>query len=258
MNFFYFTTLTNIQSEYIADLYRTCQEHDSIVYENFCNDDDKDIDYFNAYVLAYDKDDVVGFLMYTSDNSLNEIRGIVHPSYRRQGIFTKMLNLLKSKHELNDIIFVGKDNYPGISQCAVSIGYTESYHDFLMEFNSELFTPSESADLEVEFDESDNTYYYYLDDEFVGSCSIYEEQDTINIFQVFVEPIYRNRGFGHQIISDVLWDLVNSGKNIRLQVSETNIPACKLYKSCGFLVKDSIIYYYAKDLCSNDILKNNK
>ena len=63
------------------------------------------------------------------------------------------------------------------------------------------------------------------------------------LVEVFVEPDYRNRRFGHQIISDVLWDLVNTGKKIRLHVTETNIAAVKLYKSCGFTIKDSIIYY---------------
>ena len=240
MKIFLFKKILTNHLHNISVLYDTCELNDNITYERFLEDDTH---YYDSYVLTYDTETLIGFLMYSYVYNIHEIRGLVHPDFRRKGIFTNMFTTIKSEHHFDDVIFVGKDNFPGIEQCAIKLGCTTSYHDFLMEFDSSLFTPSESKDLDIEFDESDDTYYYYFDDALIGSCNIYEEKDTINIYEVFVEPPYRNRRFGHQIISDVLWDLINSGKNIRLHVTETNTPAVSLYKSCGFIVKDSIIYY---------------
>ena len=243
MNYFYVNILNAIQQKNITDLYVLCNNYDNISYNKFSESDSA---YFDAYILSYDNDILTGFLMYSKIDETNEIRGIVHPHYRRQGIFSKMVSTLKSELKIDDVIYAGKDYYPGMSECAVSLGCADSFHDFLMVFNPSLFTPSETPDLEVEFDENDDTYYYYLNDDFTGSCSIYEEKDTINIYEVFVEPSYRKQGYGHQIISDVLWDLVNSGKNIRLHVTETNTAALKLYTSCGFEIKDSVVYFTCK------------
>lgn len=240
MNFFYLNTLNTIQLKNIAELYAYCNNHDNNIYECFSADDTAD---FDAYILSYDNAVLTGFLMYLRIGGTNEIRGVVHPDYRQQGIFSKMVQRLKSELNFDDVIFVGKDNYPGMKKCAVSLGYTFCNHDFLMEYNPELFTPDVSKNLDVEFDKEYSTYYYYLDDISIGACRIYEENYTINIYEVFVEPSYRRLGYGRQIISDVLWDLVNSGKKIRLHVTENNTAALNLYKSCGFEIKDSIVYY---------------
>lgn len=240
MNFFNVNLLNAKQLKNISDLYVYCDNYDNIVYDKFSAEDTAD---FDAYILSYDNDILAGFLLYSQLDGANEIRGIVHPDYRRQGIFSKMVSMLKSELNFDDLIYTGRDFYPGMDKCAASLGCEYCFHDFLMEFNPSLFTPSEALDLDVEFDETDNTYYYYLCEDLIGSCSIYEENDTINIYEVFVEPSYRNRGYGYQIISDVLWDLVNSGKNIRLHVTENNTFAVKLYNSCGFEIKDSIVYY---------------
>ena len=250
MIFFIFNTLTTKQLKSINDLCIHCTNYDNILYDCFSENDIAD---FDLFILSYNEHTLTGFLMYSNIGDTNELRGMVHPDYRRQGIFSNMFRTLKSKLNFDDVIFVGKDNYPGMSECASSLGYKYCYHDFLMEFSSELFTPGESADLDVEFDETYNKYYYYLDDDFIGSCTIYEEESTINIYEVFVEPLYRNQGYGHQIISDVLWDLVNSRKNIRLHVTENNTPAMKLYISCGFEIKDSIVYYASPKHIIKDI-----
>lgn len=240
MNFFYFNFLNTSQLKNIYNLYAYCDNYDNIVYDKFSM---ADIDDFDAYILSYDNDVLAGFLLYSQIDGTNEIRGIVHPNYRQRGIFSKMVSMLKSKLKFDDVIYAGKDSYPGIAKCAASLGCTNYFHDFLMEFNSSIFTPSESIDLDVEFDETDNTYYYYLGNSLIGSCGIYEENNTINIYEVFVEASYRRCGYGRQIISDVLWDLVNSGKSIRLHVTEKNTAALKLYISCGFEIVDSIVYY---------------
>lgn len=225
------------------DLYTYCTLNDNIAYDRISADDSED---FDSYILSYDDNVLVGCLLYSQIGITNEIRGIVHSDYRRQGIFTKMVSMLKSECNIDDVIFVGKDCYPGIKQCATSFGCVYCFHDFLMEFNPNLFTPKESDELYIEFDEANDSYYYHLDDDLIGSCSIYEENDIINIYEVFIEPPYRGRGFGRQIISDLLWDLVNSGKKIHLHVSESNTVALKLYTSCGFEIKDSVAYYTYK------------
>ncbi|MDO5381637.1 MAG: GNAT family N-acetyltransferase [Eubacteriales bacterium] len=70
---------------------------------------------------------------------------------------------------------------------------------------------------------------------------------TICIHQVFVEPEERKKGLGTQLVCLALNNLIDtygSDKNIILQVSSTNLPACHVYEKCGFTVQESVSFYY--------------
>lgn len=243
MEYFFTEHLTPQQYKELLFLYSCCEENDKIHYE--CPNADE----WDIFILAYNSVRLVGCLTYMKDSEPEcpgEASGIVLPAYRRKGIYGNMLSSLLS-HTNTDIILSGKDNYPGISEFANALGYTYCNKEYLLQYESKTFIPSQISDLDVDFDEEDNTYYYTKsyknEDILIGRCSVLEEKDTINIFDVFVFPQYRNNGYAHKIISDVLWDLVNSGKIIQLQVSAMNVTALKVYTDCGFTIKDNVIFY---------------
>ena len=126
-----------------------------------------------------------------------------------------------------------------MAKCAMSLGYTETTTELLMIYNNS------TSPKEWEFDafEDDNSFSYYINDIFIGSCSIFETETAINIVEVFVEESYRNKGYGTLIIEDVLWSIANSGKKIILQVSGNNASAIRCYEKCGFSITDAIIFY---------------
>lgn len=217
-----------------------CKDNNEVIYEL----DETTLPDFDCFILATDNGSPVGFIAAGSfDESSYEIIGAVIPALRCKGIFTKMMEEFNRINHPKHIVFSGKSTYNGFSKCAHSLGYSIMNCEHLMEFDRRNFIPETAKVLEADFDEEASTYYYYLENNFVGSCSICDEACVINIYDVYVEPDYRNRGLGSEIISDVLWDLVNSGKKIQLQVSGGNLAALKLYEKCGFAITDTVVLY---------------
>ena len=233
MNFTFLSKPSNSLFLEVNSLLAKCSQEDSVSYSLFSEED------FMEYsiALAYEANMLIGFLIYT-DDILQEAFGIVTPKHRQKGIFTALFKLLQQNKKCEQLTFWGKRNYPFWEQCADSLGYKSQQEELLMTFIGT--PPSEGANLDVEIE--DNTYFYYDEDTYIGQCSVFEESTTINIFEVFVDENYRNHGYGRQIINDVIWDLINSGKKIQLQVSSSNIPAIKCYEACGFTITDSILY----------------
>ncbi len=215
-----------------------CRRNNEDVYP-LCGDE---LQYFDTVIIAADSENAVGFIAasYTAMNSV-EIIGAVIPEKRRNGIFSEMLKHFQNFSGQADIVFSGRKTYNGFIECAGALGYTDMDSEQLMVFDNSHYTPMEAESLDVQFDDEDLAYYYYIGEEAVGSCSIYEEDFVINIYDVFVYPEYRNQGYGSIIISDVLSDLINSGKKIQLQVSGNNTPALRLYTKCGFVTADTVI-----------------
>ena len=192
---------------------------------------------YPLFIFITENNRTVGVL-WNCDEILNEAFGLILPEYRKKGLFRNLLaNLPKDIFE--DLTFYGKPEYPLMSQCAKYLGFSNSNTELLMTYQQTI-KPSE---WEHEVFEDDDTFSYYIGDNFIGSCSIFETESAINIFEVFVEEAYRNKGYGTRIVNDVLWSIQNSQKEIILQVSKENIPAVCCYQKCGFVIKDATVFY---------------
>ena len=215
-------------------IFKESAEHDHIQYTLPPLVEIKD---YSQTILALDENIPVG-VIWNCDSELNEAFGMVTPKYRQQSIFKDLLTRLKQNTQGN-LTFYGKPEYTLMTICAEALGYTKTTTELLMIYNNSI------SPREWEYDafEDDNSFSYYIDDNFIGSCSIFETDTTINIYEVFVEEAYRNQGYGSLIIEDVLWSISASGKNIILQVSQNNVSAMKCYEKCGFIVKDAIVFY---------------
>lgn len=65
--------------------------------------------------------------------------------------------------------------------------------------------------------------------------SFYIERKVCNLFQIFVEEEYRNKGVGTELIRTFIrWGKSRGTKTIKLQVYEKNTTAIKAYKKIGF------------------------
>ena len=92
-----------------------------------------------------------------------------------------------------------------------------------------------------DYDITESTYFFYYGDAEIGCICTLEESCTVNIFNVFIEPEYRGKGFSREMMYSVLEDLIPLGKKIILQVADNNEPAFSLYAKCGFIIIDSVI-----------------
>jgi len=72
-----------------------------------------------------------------------------------------------------------------------------------------------------------------------------QKEDVLFIHLLGVSPFYHGKGFAKQMVAyAVEMCRRNSVKAIRLDVLQKNIPAAKLYKSCGFRFIESREMYY--------------
>jgi predicted GNAT family acetyltransferase len=61
------------------------------------------------------------------------------------------------------------------------------------------------------------------------------ERDYLGIFDIVTDLHYRNRGFGEQLMLNLLkWGKENGAKYSYLQVMLNNVPALRLYSKLGF------------------------
>lgn len=125
---------------------------------------------------------------------------------------------------------------------------SDTYKECLMQYCGKEPLPPGGMVLECEIESNapdkdggiESTYFFLLDGEEIGSISIYEEKNTVNIFGVYLEPEFRGRGYSREMMYSVLEDIVPGGRRIILQVADNNKPAFRLYAGCGFEVIDYV------------------
>lgn len=233
-NFFLTEKIDKTTYLQIKSLFNICSDFDKT---NYILPSFEEMYKYSLFIFAKENNHIVG-VIWNSDEILNEVFGMVLPEFRRQGLFGQLLSQLK-EIVLDDLTFYGKPEYLLMTECAKAFGFTVIKTELLMKYQE----ISEPTEWEHEVFENDDTFSYYIDDNFIGSCSIFETDNTINIFEVFVEETYRNKGYATKIINDVLWSIKNSQKEILLQVSQENIPAVRCYQKCGFIVTDAIVFF---------------
>lgn len=183
-----------------------------------------------AAICTDEDDHVLGFIFSYEFDDYIEVSGLVHPDYRKQHIFTQLLSMVLSG---KPTIFSGRDYYPFISEIANHMNYTKSYREYLMKHSGPF---AKDCDLYFE-DDADTRYFYIADNEnSIGRFSYLSETDRIDVFDVYVEPEYRQQGIGRQMMFSL------SEYNVYLQVSEQNKAAMALYESCGFEIVNHILF----------------
>ena len=82
----------------------------------------------------------------------------------------------------------------------------------------------------------------------VGTLRLHEAQDRIGIYGFGILPGYRRRGYGRQMLEEVIRTIRSSSqKMITLEVETDNINAIGLYRSCGFEINTTYDYYATED-----------
>ena len=234
--------LCSEEPDKISDLEQTCREADGFSYELYTGDDSETSGDF--FVLCYTGSELIGFLSYFNAD-VPEISGIVHPKFRRQKVFSHMFETVENKLMNKEIVFSGRELYPGFTKTALSLGGSNPYHEYLLKWNKKTIF---SGNLGILYDSSSAGQYrdfdFWINECQVGHCSLFTDSAAVNIFDVYIEPEFRGLGYGKAMLNRLLSHISGqSNKNIILQVSEKNKPACNLYFTNGFEVIDSVLYY---------------
>jgi ribosomal protein S18 acetylase RimI-like enzyme len=223
----------------------------------------------------YEDDKLVGFIgLYGFGNKV-ELCGMVHPDYRRKGIFTQLFHTavkVMKERGFKQILL----NAPTTSQSAkkfletVPCSYSFSEHQMqwqekdLMKQEDVRLRPSTAEDLEVEiqldvacfgFEEADakghneqprlvDEYYMIeLGDKTVGKMRISHTNGEAWIYGFAVLPEFQGKGIGRKALTNVVLYEHQLGYPVFLEVEAKNANALRLYESCGFKAYHSQDYY---------------
>ncbi len=81
-------------------------------------------------------------------------------------------------------------------------------------------------------------------DDIVGFVTLAEKGERANIGLIAVDPLHRQQGIGKTLLTTAeSWFATAGYASINVITQGDNIPACKLYESCGYSV-ESVEYFY--------------
>lgn len=233
--------------------------------------------------VAEPRDEVVGFLgLYNFGTGLTEVCGMVHPEYRRTGIFSRLLAASESRalpyetagesDQVQRLVVVNRDSETG-RQLALSIGAALEHSEYEMVLgrpcSPEQFRRHEELVVRDARESDRETLAVVLAAAFstgdgqplesvniAGVTAIEYRGVTVGMLRASagpegawisgfaIAPEMRGRGFGHQVLAEVVHALVESGASkVSLDVATDNARALGLYTDIGFEQVGAMDYY---------------
>lgn len=247
------------------------------------NKNGDNINLINEFMF-YDGNNLIGYAGICSfGGDALEVNGMVHPDYRRKGIFTRLFSLVKdefNKRDINEMLLLSDNNSTGGIEFIknVSSDYDHSEHDMnldmaaehVLNFDNVVFRKATHEDINkiarenfeffYEYDlegisdnEKDNsnssncTYVMEIDDVVIGKSRLEINDNIGGIYGLEILPDYRGKGYGRELLVHSIIKLKESNvKGVTLQVETNNKNALNLYKSCGFKENYTMVYYSLK------------
>jgi len=231
--------------------------------------------------MYFDKGNLVGYIgICHFGGDAIEVNGMVHPAYRRQGIFKKLFSLIREewgKRESQKMLLLS--DHKSVSGLEF-IKYTRAnyeHSEYDMHLRSDAvqdltlnnmdlrkavnkdakeITRQNAVYFDLEFREEDIffseeeekhgefIYIAELDHIIVGKVHLTIVDGIGSIYGLGILPQYRGKGYGRELLTKSV--LILKEKNITdivLQVATKNKNALNLYQSCGF-EESSIMDYY--------------
>jgi ribosomal protein S18 acetylase RimI-like enzyme len=231
--------------------------------------------------MYYDENKLIGYIgigHYGGDAI--EVNGMVHPEYRRRGVFKRLFSLVKDewgKREIQKMLLLSDHN--SISGLEF-IKYTGADYDSseyemylrnnvkqdLMQNNvvlrkaankdAEEVARQNSIYFNMEYKEEDVLipeeeekrgmviYMAEVDNKIIGKVHLETSGNVAGIYGLGVISEYRGKGYGRETLTRAVEKLKEANpKDIMLQVAVENRNALGLYISCGFRETSTMDYY---------------
>lgn len=212
-----------------------------------------------------------------------EVNGMVHPAYRRQGVFSQLWRLVRSEGERSGSLLLLSDrsSQAGAAFCqAVGAQYAHSEYEMVWQpaagwmsapaavtlrpalnadaaeiarqnalFFGEEHSDSAGAETVTVWpeEEAQRGMYIYLAEHnghIVGKVNVQKVDGVGGIYGLGVLPEWRGQGLGRAILQQAIGQLrTGEIKEIMLQVAVDNARALSLYTSCGFVTTSTMDYF---------------
>ena len=270
--------LSTEQLQAIKGLQKVCEKHGGFqlklndeMLEN--RDGPRHEDFF-----CYEDGQLVGFLGSYGFGKKVELCGMVHPDYRRRGIFSKLLKmgLVEADKQGFDTILLnaptdsqtGKEFLKNIpcsfkvaeyqmkwqqtelnTDPAVTIRPSVSQEDFEAEVKLEVYGFGFSEKDAWEYNQrirensGDHNLIIEADGKTAGKMRVTEADGEAWIYGFVIFPELQGQGIGRRALSRVVKMEAQKGLSVFLEVEARNAHALRLYESCGFRSYHSQDYY---------------
>jgi len=250
MNLIHVTTLTDRQKTDITTLTDACKQKEPL---SLSAPSEDGLDYF----LLYEKDEssllAFGFLFFPQETSC-ECAVFVHPSQRRKGYFSRILNAaldhveaIEKKTGLPvDFCFLTDEKTPSAMKTmeAIEAEYWYSEHKMVRkltkkdsEYISKVTIAADSSS------DSTGLYTAALDGQLIGTCAILPAGQEYYFYAFQIKDEFQGKGYGKDFLLGMLALLSEKASAVSLQVSGQNYIARNLYKKTGFKTTESLSYY---------------
>ena len=230
--------------------------------------------------LYYEDNKLVGYLFVEGWGSRDrEIMGMVHPDYRRRGIFSSLLAAARKECRMRDvrkmILVCERASQSGLAFVqAIGAHQESSEHEMVLGTFRERRNAHEGLDIRQAdrndldaiisilatdsgneesigrwltklFDDPSSVFYLAtLDGKPLGCLRLDDMSDQVGIYAFEVRLGYRGRGYGRQMLEEAIRSIrAETQKHIMLDVETDNTNAIGLYQSCGFEIKTTYDYY---------------
>ena len=274
--------LNNNDFNDINDLKSICFVHDNtnlkieIDYKlsNVAKNNDKTSSIINEFML-YDDNKLIGYAGICDFGGEEiEVNGMVHPDYRRKGIFTRLFSLLKDEFNKRNnkamLLLSDNNSVSGIEFIKnMTDDFSHSEYDMNLDmdatqnesFDNLIFRKALIGDInkikeanfeffsvnDIEDISSGITYLLETDNIIIGKVRLEAIDNNGGIYGLEILPKYRGNGYGRELLILSIKKLKESNvKIINLQVETDNKNALNLYKSCGFKENYTMDYYRLK------------
>ncbi|WP_342043258.1 GNAT family N-acetyltransferase [Bacillus sp. OTU2372] len=226
----------------------------------------------------YEEGKLVGFLGSYGFGNKVELCGMVHPDYRRRGIFSKLLEMgleeTKKRNIQTILLNAPTDSLSAkeflknlpctfsvaeyqmkwqktnlIEDPAVTLRPSTTTEDFETEVQLEVlafgFAEEESREFNLKLRENhfEENFIIEAHGQAAGKMRVAESDGEAWIYGFAVFPELQGKGIGRKALSRVVKLEDQKGLSIFLEVEAKNAHALKLYESCGFRSYHSQDYY---------------
>lgn len=273
--------LTEAQTAKIRELEAVCARTDGADSRISLDNGINVVPEMDCFFLLSEGDALIGIIsVFAPTRDVAEVSGCVHPDYRRQGNFMRLLkgaSAETAKYGYENLLLVHEASMPdgaaiarkwelaiehseyrlryvgGVEAGSYSLAVRRANKEdipAMIAISGEAFEEApEVARHHVEGAFADPQRYNYVavaDEEIVGICGVSTGDEALYIFGLGVSPQHQGKGYGRSMVAQIVAELQKEDREIEIEVDSENARAFHLYQTSGFKVISQYDYYDAR------------
>lgn len=205
------------------------------------------------YFLLYENEQLISMLfLFFPEETVCECGAFTLPAWRKNGCFSRLwedaidyVEALEEKQEIEiDLCILADPRTPSAMAVLEALEAEFWYNEYSME---RALSPSDiDVHTSLPIHEAEpNLYTATGQDGIIGTCCLLPSEQTVYLYGFEIKESLRRQGYGREFLVGMLALLAKKEySTVSLQVSGQNMAAMSLYEKTGFLITDTLSYYF--------------